>query len=57
MSEIRKHIDVVAGAILREGKVYGACRSYGDYAGTWEFTGGKVGAGRDRRSGAYQRDS
>ena len=42
MSETRKHIDVVAGAILRGGRVYGACRSYGDYAGTWEFTGGKV---------------
>ena len=38
----RKHIDVVAGAILRGGKVYGACRGYGAYAGTWEFAGGKV---------------
>lgn len=41
MSE-RKHIDVVAGAILRDGKVFGACRGYGSYAGTWEFAGGKV---------------
>ena len=41
MSE-RKHIDVVAGAILRDGKVFGACRGYGAYAGTWEFAGGKV---------------
>ena len=41
MSE-RKHIDVVAGAILRDGKVFGACRSYGAYTGTWEFAGGKV---------------
>ena len=40
--EERKHIDVVAGAILRDGKVFGACRSYGAYAGTWEFAGGKV---------------
>ena len=38
----RKHIDVVAGAILRDGKVFGACRGYGNYAGTWEFAGGKV---------------
>ena len=37
----RKHIDVVAGAILRDGKVFGACRGYGNYAGTWEFAGGK----------------
>ena len=44
MSE-RKHIDVVAGAILRDGKVFGACRGYGAYAGTWEFAGGKVEAG------------
>ena len=43
--EERKHIDVVAGAILREGKVFGACRSYGAYAGTWEFAGGKVESG------------
>ena len=41
MSE-RKHIDVVAGAIRRDGKVFGACRSYGAYTGTWEFAGGKV---------------
>lgn len=45
MSETRKHIEVVAGAILRDGKVYGACRNYGAYAGTWEFTGGKVECG------------
>ena len=43
--EERKHIDVVAGAILRDGKVFGACRSYGAYAGTWEFAGGKVESG------------
>lgn len=43
--EKRKHIDVVAGAILRDGKVFGACRSYGVYAGTWEFAGGKVETG------------
>ncbi len=41
----KKHIDVVAGAILRDGKVYSACRNYGAYAGTWEFSGGKVEAG------------
>ncbi|WP_313992207.1 (deoxy)nucleoside triphosphate pyrophosphohydrolase [uncultured Selenomonas sp.] len=43
--EKRKHIDVVAGAILRDGKVFGACRGYGAYAGTWEFAGGKVETG------------
>ena len=42
MGKSRKHSDVVAGAILRDGKVYGACRNYGAYAGIWEFTGGKV---------------
>ena len=41
----RKHIDVVAGAILRGGKVFGACRASGAYAGTWEFAGGKVESG------------
>ena len=40
-----KKIEVVAAAILRDGKVFAAARGYGNYRGWWEFPGGKIEAG------------
>lgn len=37
-----KSIDVVAAIICHEGKVLATQRGYGDFAGGWEFPGGKV---------------
>lgn len=40
-----KTIDVVAAIIWQEGKILATQRGYGDFAGGWEFPGGKVEAG------------
>lgn len=37
-----KTIEVVAAVIEDGGKILGTERGYGDYAGSWEFPGGKV---------------
>jgi 8-oxo-dGTP diphosphatase len=37
-----KKVSVVSAIIVREGKLLAAQRGYGDYAGWWEFPGGKV---------------
>lgn len=37
-----KSIDVVAAIICHEGNVLATQRGYGDYAGGWEFPGGKI---------------
>ena len=37
-----KSIDVVAAIILQDGKILGTQRGYGDFAGSWEFPGGKI---------------
>ena len=37
-----KSIDVVAAIILQNGKILGTQRGYGDFAGGWEFPGGKI---------------
>lgn len=37
-----KRIQVVAALIMREGAVLATQRGYGEYAGGWEFPGGKV---------------
>ena len=37
-----KIIKVVAAIIIKEGKVLIAKRNYGDFAGMWEFPGGKI---------------
>jgi 8-oxo-dGTP diphosphatase len=42
MSEDRKRLYVAAAVIVSERKVLAAERSYGDYAGWWEFPGGKI---------------
>ncbi len=36
------YIDVVAGVIEDDGKVFGAERGYGSFEGFWEYPGGKV---------------
>ena len=37
-----KTVDVVAAIICHEGKILGTQRGYGDFAGGWEFPGGKI---------------
>ena len=37
-----KSIDVVAAIILQDGKILATQRGYGDFAGSWEFPGGKI---------------
>jgi len=37
-----KTIDVVGAVVIRDRKVLAAQRGYGDYAGWWEFPGGKI---------------
>lgn len=37
-----KTVEVVAAVIEHEGKVFATQRGYGDFAGGWEFPGGKV---------------
>lgn len=41
-------VRVVAAIIEREGRVLATQRGYGDYAGGWEFPGGKVEPGETR---------
>lgn len=38
----RKHIEVVAAIIVRDGKIFATQRGYGDYRDKWEFPGGKI---------------
>lgn len=40
-----KTINVVAAVIVHDGKVFTTQRGYGEFAGGWEFPGGKVEAG------------
>lgn len=37
-----KSIDVVAAIIRHDGKILATQRGYGDFAGGWEFPGGKI---------------
>ncbi|MEI3377006.1 MAG: (deoxy)nucleoside triphosphate pyrophosphohydrolase [Coriobacteriales bacterium] len=37
-----KHIEVVAAIIVHDGKILAMQRGYGNYAGSWEFPGGKI---------------
>ena len=40
-----KTVNVVAAIIRRDGKILATQRGYGDFAGGWEFPGGKIEAG------------
>ena len=37
-----KSIDVVAAIIVQDGKILGTQRGHGEFAGQWEFPGGKI---------------
>ena len=37
-----KKIEVVAAIITNNGKIFATQRGYGDFAGGWEFPGGKI---------------
>ena len=39
---MNKTVKVVAGAIVRAGRLFSTQRGYGDWAGWWEFPGGKI---------------
>lgn len=43
-----KTIEVVAGIIKQNGKIFCTARGYGDYKGFWEFPGGKIEQGETR---------
>lgn len=45
--EGKKRIEVVAAIIVRDGKILATQRGYGNYAGTWEFPGGKIEPGEN----------
>ena len=38
----RKHIEVVADIILRDGRIFATQRGYGEWKDWWEFPGGKI---------------
>lgn len=42
---MKKHIEVVAAIIVKDGMIFAAQRGYGFLKGKWEFPGGKVEAG------------
>ncbi len=42
------YTDVVAGVIVKDGKVLAGERSYGSYEGFWEYPGGKVESGESK---------
>lgn len=43
--ERRKHINVVAAIIIRDGKIFATQRGYGEWKDWWEFPGGKIESG------------
>ncbi len=45
-----KTIEVVAAAIIGNGKVFATQRGYGDFKDMWEFPGGKIEPGESRES-------
>ena len=38
----KKIVEVVAGIIVKEGKILATQRGYGEFKGKWEFPGGKI---------------
>jgi len=49
MSSSKKVVPVVAAIIVKDTHVLATQRGYGDFAGGWEFPGGKVEEGEDPR--------
>lgn len=50
-----KHIEVVAAIIVRNKEIFATQRGYGDFAGKWEFPGGKIEPGESPEQ-ALQRE-
>lgn len=46
--EERKHIEVVAGVIIDNGRLFATQRGYGDFKDGWEFPGGKIERGESK---------
>lgn len=46
--EERRKIEVVAAAIIENGKVFATQRGYGDFKDGWEFPGGKIEVGETK---------
>ena len=40
--EVRRQVEVVAGVVVRGGRVLATCRGRGEWRGWWEFPGGKL---------------
>ena len=49
-----KTIEVAAAIIRREGKILATERGYGEFAGGWEFPGGKLEQGEDGMTAAVR---
>ncbi|WP_259339069.1 (deoxy)nucleoside triphosphate pyrophosphohydrolase [Phocaeicola plebeius] len=45
---MKKHIEVVAAVMVRDGKYFATQRGYGEFKDYWEFPGGKVEPGESR---------
>ena len=50
-----KTIHVAAAAIVDQGRIFTACRGYGEFKGRWEFPGGKIEKG-EKPEDALQRE-
>lgn len=46
-SLMKKHIKVVAAILIHDKRILATQRGYGNYAGSWEFPGGKVEPGEN----------
>lgn len=53
--ESKKHIEVVAAVIIRDGRLFATQRGYGEWKDWWEFPGGKIEAG-EAPEGALRRE-
>ena len=40
--KLRKYVKVVGAIIVKDGRIFATQRGYGEFAGCWEFPGGKV---------------
>ncbi len=48
--EQRKHINVVAAIIIRDGRLFATQRGYGEWKDWWEFPGGKIESGETHQN-------
>lgn len=45
-----KTIHVAAAVIVDQGRIFTACRGYGEFKGYWEFPGGKIEKDENRKT-------